>query len=371
MGSWRARTFQILLSQRSAWSTMPRRPHGRTQIGRTPMASGGRRVDERPHSWSTVIAWSWPANVLLVSVLLLGCGRSRVFHGPHSADAGAAGEGAGGVAGIAGASSADSSGGAGDGVDSGRASEAGGAEGASQRPRPGGSGGHGAAPPAGEGAASGEAGALAGGAPAPGAGGAAGEAGAAGAQGTEGPPECTSDQDCADPTRPVCGAAGECVECVSPDDCPEPTSECLVRACRAGACTPTPKEPGAPCGSSSQTACDDPDGCDGAGQCLSHHRAEHTSCDDGLFCNGSDSCDGAGSCAHSGSPCASGQSCQEETKTCHCAEAGQPVAQAQYCDYPDEAADRSGASKASEQCADCGGYDRTLSGTCMIFTCKD
>jgi hypothetical protein len=34
-----------------------------------------------------------------------------------------------------------------------------------------------------------------------------------------------------------------------------------------------------------------------------------SSCDDGLFCNGTDTCDGAGSCVSSGDPCADGLDC--------------------------------------------------------------
>jgi uncharacterized delta-60 repeat protein len=78
------------------------------------------------------------------------------------------------------------------------------------------------------------------------------------------------------------------------------------------------------------TCADDANGCtsdvcDGAGACT--HPANAASCDDGLFCNGSDTC-AAGTCAaHAGDPCAGGaecaRSCDETADTCN-APAGTP-----------------------------------------------
>jgi len=45
--------------------------------------------------------------------------------------------------------------------------------------------------------------------------------------------------------------------------------------------------------------------------------AHGSSCDDGMFCNGTDSCDGSGRCGlHAGDPCESGLICKEETDSC-------------------------------------------------------
>ncbi|RME30240.1 MAG: hypothetical protein D6806_00480, partial [Deltaproteobacteria bacterium] len=88
---------------------------------------------------------------------------------------------------------------------------------------------------------------------------------------------------------------------------------------------------GAPCGSHLDTECDNPDTCDGSGNCLANHELAGTPCtddgnvctddvcdgsgqcthpnntapcDDGLFCNGADSCSGGSCSVHTGDPCA-------------------------------------------------------------------
>jgi hypothetical protein len=54
------------------------------------------------------------------------------------------------------------------------------------------------------------------------------------------------------------------------------------------------------------------DRCDGAGSCVFvENAASGTSCDDGLFCNGTDTCDGSGTCEHSGDPCVGGAECNQ------------------------------------------------------------
>jgi len=60
-----------------------------------------------------------------------------------------------------------------------------------------------------------------------------------------------------------------------------------------------------------QNACTT-DRCDGAGSCVFvENAASGTSCDDGLFCNGTDTCDGNGICEHSGDPCIGGAECNQ------------------------------------------------------------
>jgi cysteine-rich repeat protein len=61
---------------------------------------------------------------------------------------------------------------------------------------------------------------------------------------------------------------------------------------------------GMPCTDDGNPCTDD--ACDGAGQCT--HPANTASCDDGVFCNGTDTCD-AGLCTHTGDPCAGGAEC--------------------------------------------------------------
>jgi hypothetical protein len=80
---------------------------------------------------------------------------------------------------------------------------------------------------------------------------------------------------------------------------------------------------GTACGDSGDTACDNPDTCDGAGTCAPNYEPDTTSCDDTVFCNGADTCDGAGDCTHhAGDPCAdaltctSNETCVESTASC-------------------------------------------------------
>src|SRR5439155_977727 len=60
------------------------------------------------------------------------------------------------------------------------------------------------------------------------------------------------------------------------------------------------------------------DACNGSGTCA--HTPNTASCDDGFFCNGTDTCSG-GTCTHSGDPCAGGaecnNTCSEAAHDCH------------------------------------------------------
>ena len=70
-----------------------------------------------------------------------------------------------------------------------------------------------------------------------------------------------------------------------------------------------------PCVPMTEMTCTD-DTCDGAGACA--HPNNTASCDDGLYCNGTDTC-GGGSCSvHTGSPCPETDcnTCQEDTDSC-------------------------------------------------------
>ncbi|MBN2498026.1 MAG: hypothetical protein JXR96_25770 [Deltaproteobacteria bacterium] len=95
--------------------------------------------------------------------------------------------------------------------------------------------------------------------------------------------------------------------CVSPGD-PCPRTDCNHCDEDLDLCF---DPAGEPCGDGSQTACDRPDSCDGAGNCLANHEPQGTDCDDQLFCNGADVCNAAGECVHGSSPCQ-----QECMQTC-------------------------------------------------------
>ncbi len=103
-----------------------------------------------------------------------------------------------------------------------------------------------------------------------------------------------------------CDGAGVCAAHTG-DPCPAPAfgvDRCAA-ACDEAAAACTGNAPSAaPCGSSTDDACTAPDGCDGAGVCLTNDEAVGTACDNGVFCDGGDRCDGAGACAvHLGDPC--------------------------------------------------------------------
>lgn len=67
---------------------------------------------------------------------------------------------------------------------------------------------------------------------------------------------------------------------------------------------------GSPCGDPSSTPCDLPDSCDAAGTCLTNVIPENGPCEDGVYCNGSDTCDAIGGCSnHAGDPCLGGSEC--------------------------------------------------------------
>ncbi|MFC1654515.1 RCC1 domain-containing protein [Myxococcota bacterium] len=108
----------------------------------------------------------------------------------------------------------------------------------------------------------------------------------------------------------TCDGAGTCVPSgVSPCDggpqcdnfCNEGPQNCFVAA-------------GTACGSGTDTACDNPDECDGAGACLPMYEASGFNCDDGTYCNGADTCDGSGACTSDGDPCLPGSECN---RTCN------------------------------------------------------
>lgn len=66
---------------------------------------------------------------------------------------------------------------------------------------------------------------------------------------------------------------------------------CTQNICVPGVgCTNPPTGAGTACGSSSDTNCDNPDTCNGAGACLTNLELDGTSCADGLVCNGAETC---------------------------------------------------------------------------------
>ena len=135
---------------------------------------------------------------------------------------------------------------------------------------------------------------------------------------------------CSAHTGNPCVGGGECNE-----SCNETTNDCYDAS-------------GTACGDPSDTDCDNPDTCDGAGVCLDNYETSGTGCtddgnectddecdgagncthpnntapcDDGQFCNGADTCSGGTCSVHAGDPCVGGgecnESCNETTDDCY------------------------------------------------------
>ena len=110
--------------------------------------------------------------------------------------------------------------------------------------------------------------------------------------------------------------AGGCVECSAATDCPDDGNDCTERTCVANACGQADLGAGASCGDPSDTACTDPDTCDGAGTCLANDEVVGASCGDaGTECTHQDTCDGSGACTDNGFVTA-GTTCGEGATTC-------------------------------------------------------
>ena len=76
----------------------------------------------------------------------------------------------------------------------------------------------------------------------------------------------------------------------------------------------TDKMSGAACGDPSDTECDNPDTCDGSGNCQDNYETSGTACtDDGNECT-NDECDGAGACTHPNK--SDGTACTDDGNVC-------------------------------------------------------
>jgi hypothetical protein len=129
---------------------------------------------------------------------------------------------------------------------------------------------------------------------------------------------------CGDQTDTACdnpdhcsGVDGSCVPNHEADgtNCGDAGTECTNQdTCLAGVCNDNGfKGAGTPCGSSADTACDNPDTCNGSGTCLTNNEANGTACDDGTVCDGHEVC-GSGTC-QPGTPlnCDDGNACTTDT----------------------------------------------------------
>jgi cysteine-rich repeat protein len=100
----------------------------------------------------------------------------------------------------------------------------------------------------------------------------------------------------------TCGPRTQCGNgvlevCEQCDDGNVASGDCCSPTCQFDA-------PGVACTDDGNVCTDDQ--CNGAGVC--NHPANTKPCNDGLFCNGSDTCS-SGACTHSGNPCVGGSAC--------------------------------------------------------------
>lgn len=86
-------------------------------------------------------------------------------------------------------------------------------------------------------------------------------------------------------------AGGLCIGGLPPD-CND-GNDCTDDSCHSTlGCQHANTLSGTSCGSGSDTACDNPDICNGSGACLANTEPDGTSCTDGIFCNGDETCQG-------------------------------------------------------------------------------
>lgn len=118
----------------------------------------------------------------------------------------------------------------------------------------------------------------------------------------------------------ACNGAGVCETNFKPDglECPDDGNECTEDFCITGLCAHPPRDAGFACGDPSDTECDNPDTCDGAGGCLDNFESAGFACGDpsDTQCDNPDICDGSGSCTENleetGFPCDDGDVCTED-----------------------------------------------------------
>ena len=91
---------------------------------------------------------------------------------------------------------------------------------------------------------------------------------------------------------------------------------CTNDSFNGSACVHTPVSAGTACGSNADTQCDNPDTCDGSGNCQANNEPSGTSCGSNANtdCDNPDTCNGSGACQANNEP--SGTSCTADSNTC-------------------------------------------------------
>lgn len=128
---------------------------------------------------------------------------------------------------------------------------------------------------------------------------------------------CGSNADTECDSPDACDGAGVCEVNYKTDGipCADDGIQCTKNLCLAGLCTHPPEPLGLPCGSPTDTECDNPDSCDGGGLCAANFEQAGVACGDPSTsqCDKPDACNGSGTClprhAPNGIPCTDGDAC--------------------------------------------------------------
>ena len=128
---------------------------------------------------------------------------------------------------------------------------------------------------------------------------------------------CGSDTDTQCDSPDACDGAGLCESNPKPDGtpCTDEGNECTFDECSAGECTHPPVPSETACGDPSDSQCDHPDTCDGNGSCLVNFESFESPCGEASSdqCDNPDICDGDGACDNN--HVASGTPC-DDTDVC-------------------------------------------------------
>lgn len=207
---------------------------------------------------------------------------------------------------------------------------------------------------------------------------------------------CTSDGNVC--TDNKCDGSGNCIAINNTDDCDDGNPCTLNDMCGGGQCMAGMKKNCDDYIACTTDSCDESTGecvndtkgcectsnadCDDGNPCTSEYcdqntlscvrskLPDHTSCDDGIFCNGIDKCL-SGICVHTGDPCDNNVDCQdtcdEATESCNSPQGTQCRSDGNQC--TDNICDGNGNCIAVDNTADCDTGDRCIIGFCNDGDC--
>ncbi|MCH9035417.1 MAG: hypothetical protein IID42_13095 [Planctomycetes bacterium] len=125
-----------------------------------------------------------------------------------------------------------------------------------------------------------------------------------------------SDTDCNHPD--TCDGAGTCLANQEPNGatCTDEGNDCTRDFCNGGFCLHRPWASGTRCGDATDVPCNGADTCDGSGSCLNNVLPDDAPCPNGNFCDGAELCLG-GVCQSADPPCdPEAELCDEQDDEC-------------------------------------------------------